>query len=96
MRWMDFPLLFASLFIVVIDNCSPYAVTMTTTTDHHYDHHDYHHHDRIQRCCTIMGRKETDEMSSAQIMYPLMQCADVFFLKVRSNSSKTPATIFCK
>ena len=28
-----------------------------------------------------MGRKETDEMSSAQIMYPLMQRADVFFLK---------------
>jgi len=36
---------------------------------------------RIQRCCTIMGRKETDEMSAAQIMYPCMQCADVFFLK---------------
>ena len=37
---------------------------------------------RIQRCCTIMGRKETDEMSAAQIFYPCMQCADVFFLKV--------------
>ncbi|CAM9202836.1 unnamed protein product, partial [Heterosigma akashiwo] len=37
---------------------------------------------RIQRCCTIMGRKESDEMSSAQIFYPCMQCADVFFLKV--------------
>jgi len=36
---------------------------------------------RIQRCCTIMGRKESDEMSSAQIFYPCMQCADVFFLK---------------
>lgn len=36
---------------------------------------------RIQRCCTIMGRKETDEMSAAQIFYPCMQCADVFFLK---------------
>ena len=35
---------------------------------------------RIQRCCTIMGRKETDEMSAAQIMYPCMQCTDVFFL----------------
>eukprot|EP00595_Chromulina_sp_UTEXLB2642_P001696 CAMPEP_0196765858 /NCGR_PEP_ID=MMETSP1095-20130614/14436_1 /TAXON_ID=96789 ORGANISM="Chromulina nebulosa, Strain UTEXLB2642" /NCGR_SAMPLE_ID=MMETSP1095 /ASSEMBLY_ACC=CAM_ASM_000446 /LENGTH=188 /DNA_ID=CAMNT_0042124963 /DNA_START=467 /DNA_END=1030 /DNA_ORIENTATION=+ len=28
-----------------------------------------------------MGRKETDEMSAAQIFYPCMQCADVFFLK---------------
>lgn len=36
---------------------------------------------RIQRCCTIMGRKEADEMSAAQIFYPCMQCADVFFLK---------------
>ena len=36
---------------------------------------------RIQRCCTIMGRKEEDEMSAAQIFYPCMQCADVFFLK---------------
>ncbi len=38
---------------------------------------------RIQRCCTIMGRKDTEEMSAAQIFYPCMQCADVFFLKVR-------------
>ena len=37
---------------------------------------------RIQRCCTIMGRKDTEEMSAAQIFYPCMQCADVFFLKV--------------
>lgn len=36
---------------------------------------------RIQRCCTIMGRKDTEEMSAAQIFYPCMQCADVFFLK---------------
>jgi len=36
---------------------------------------------RIQRCCTIMGRKESDEMSAAQILYPCMQCADIFFLK---------------
>jgi tyrosyl-tRNA synthetase len=28
-----------------------------------------------------MGRKETDEMSAAQIFYPCMQAADVFFLK---------------
>lgn len=36
---------------------------------------------RILRCCTIMGRSESDEMSAAQIMYPCMQCADIFFLK---------------
>eukprot|EP01038_Epipyxis_sp_PR26KG_P006800 gene6800-9315_t len=36
---------------------------------------------RIQRCCTIMGRKEADEMLASQIFYPCMQCADVFFLK---------------
>ncbi|KAG5175381.1 tyrosine--tRNA ligase [Tribonema minus] len=36
---------------------------------------------RIQRCCTIMGRSETEEMSSAQVFYPCMQCADVFYLK---------------
>jgi tyrosyl-tRNA synthetase len=36
---------------------------------------------RIQRCCQIMGRNETDELSAAQIMYPCMQCADIFFLK---------------
>ncbi len=38
---------------------------------------------RIKRCCTIMGRQEGDDnVSSAQIFYPCMQCADVFFLKV--------------
>jgi len=36
---------------------------------------------RIQRCCTIMGRKDSDELSAAQIFYPCMQCADIFFLK---------------
>jgi tyrosyl-tRNA synthetase len=34
---------------------------------------------RITRCSQIMGR--TDEnLSAAQIMYPCMQCADIFFL----------------
>ncbi len=28
-----------------------------------------------------MGRAETDELSAAQIFYPCMQCADIFFLK---------------
>lgn len=36
---------------------------------------------RIKRCCTIAGRKEGDELSASQIMYPCMQCADIFFLK---------------
>jgi len=36
---------------------------------------------RIKRCCTIMGRKDSEEMPAAQIFYPCMQCADVFFLK---------------
>lgn len=37
---------------------------------------------RIIRCSQIMGRAETDELSAAQIFYPCMQCADIFFLKV--------------
>lgn len=37
---------------------------------------------RVKRCCTIMGRQEGgDDISSSQIFYPCMQCADVFFLK---------------
>ncbi|CAM9406008.1 unnamed protein product, partial [Phaeothamnion confervicola] len=36
---------------------------------------------RITRCCTIMGRAESEDMPAAQIMYPAMQCADIFFLK---------------
>lgn len=45
---------------------------------------------RIIRCSQIMGRSETSEdgeggvnlnLSAAQIMYPCMQCADIFFLK---------------
>lgn len=36
---------------------------------------------RIIRCTQIMGRSETDDLSAAQIMYPAMQCADIFFLK---------------
>ncbi|KAK9807376.1 hypothetical protein WJX73_009080 [Symbiochloris irregularis] len=36
---------------------------------------------RILRCGQIMGRSESDDLSAAQIMYPCMQCADIFFLK---------------
>lgn len=39
---------------------------------------------RIIRCCTIMGRAESDDLSAAQIFYPAMQCADIFHLKVRT------------
>jgi tyrosyl-tRNA synthetase len=35
---------------------------------------------RIKRCCQIMGRKDGDELSSSQIIYPCMQCADIFEL----------------
>ncbi|KAF6141615.1 hypothetical protein GIB67_001167 [Kingdonia uniflora] len=36
---------------------------------------------RIMRCCQIMGRSDSDELTAAQIFYPCMQCADIFFLK---------------
>nr|XP_043624301.1 tyrosine--tRNA ligase 1, cytoplasmic-like isoform X1 [Erigeron canadensis] len=36
---------------------------------------------RITRCCQIMGRNEQDDLTAAQIFYPCMQCADIFFLK---------------
>jgi tyrosyl-tRNA synthetase len=36
---------------------------------------------RIKRCCQIMGRNEQEELAYAQIFYPCMQCADIFFLK---------------
>jgi tyrosyl-tRNA synthetase len=38
-------------------------------------------YDRIVRCSQIMGRKEKEGLYAAQIMYPCMQCADIFFLK---------------
>jgi tyrosyl-tRNA synthetase len=36
---------------------------------------------RVKRCSQIMGRAAGDEMPSAQILYPCMQCADIFYLK---------------
>lgn len=36
---------------------------------------------RITRCSQIMGRAEGEELSAAQIFYPCMQCADIFFLR---------------
>ena len=35
---------------------------------------------RIKKCCQIMGRLE-GSLTAAQILYPLMQCTDVFFLQ---------------
>ncbi|KAI3984077.1 hypothetical protein MKX01_035204 [Papaver californicum] len=35
----------------------------------------------IGLCCQIMGRSDQDELTAAQILYPCMQCADVFLLK---------------
>ena len=36
---------------------------------------------RIKKCGQIMGREEGDDIPTSQIMYPCMQCADIFFLK---------------
>ena len=36
---------------------------------------------RIIRCAQIMGRSEKDTLSAAQIIYPCMQAADIFYLK---------------
>jgi tyrosyl-tRNA synthetase len=36
--------------------------------------------DRIKRCGQIMGRKDEETLSAGQIMYPCMQCTDIFFL----------------
>jgi len=35
---------------------------------------------RVKRCGQIMGRGEGDENPSAQIMYPCMQAADIFYI----------------
>jgi len=37
---------------------------------------------RINRCCQIMGRKESESLQASQIFYPCMQCADIFYLGV--------------
>jgi tyrosyl-tRNA synthetase len=36
---------------------------------------------RIIRCGQIMGRNEEEVMQASQILYPCMQCADIFYLK---------------
>ncbi len=37
--------------------------------------------DRTTRCCQIMGRDEKSSLQTSQLLYPCMQCADIFFLK---------------
>jgi tyrosyl-tRNA synthetase len=37
---------------------------------------------RIQKCATIMGKKESDSLKVSQLFYPCMQCTDIFFLDV--------------
>ncbi|MFX1274364.1 MAG: tyrosine--tRNA ligase [Promethearchaeota archaeon] len=37
---------------------------------------------RVKRCTQIMGRSESDKLNASQILYPLMQAADIFYLNV--------------
>lgn len=37
---------------------------------------------RMIKCTSIAGRSESDNLSTSQILYPAMQCADIFFLNV--------------
>ncbi|MBN2156519.1 MAG: tyrosine--tRNA ligase [Candidatus Lokiarchaeota archaeon] len=37
---------------------------------------------RTLRCTQIMGRKDTDELLTSQVLYPMMQCADIFYMDV--------------
>jgi tyrosyl-tRNA synthetase len=36
---------------------------------------------RIKKCTTIMGKRTKEDMEISQLLYPCMQCADIFFLK---------------
>jgi tyrosyl-tRNA synthetase len=38
--------------------------------------------DRVKRAVTIMGRKEGDSLSAAQLFYPAMQVADIFRMDI--------------
>ena len=38
--------------------------------------------DRVRRAITIMGRKEGESLSSAQIFYPIMQATDIFEMDI--------------
>ncbi|XWS19223.1 hypothetical protein CRYUN_Cryun32bG0112500 [Craigia yunnanensis] len=50
---------------------------------------------RIMRCCQIMGRSsEQDELSAAQILYPCMQCADIFSLSYKTILAVSKEPLF--
>ncbi len=36
---------------------------------------------RILRCSQIMGRTEAEAQQGSQVLYPMMQCSDIFYLK---------------
>ena len=36
---------------------------------------------RIKKCGMIMGRQDDGNLTAAQILYPIMQCTDIFYLK---------------
>jgi tyrosyl-tRNA synthetase len=40
---------------------------------------------RVLRTTQIMGREASDTLSTSQIMYPLLQCADIFILKATAT-----------
>ena len=37
---------------------------------------------RVLKCTQIMGRENSDDLAASQILYPIMQCADIFYLGV--------------
>ena len=37
---------------------------------------------RIKKCCTIMGKGENATLSMGQMLYPCMQCADIFHMEL--------------
>jgi tyrosyl-tRNA synthetase len=36
---------------------------------------------RLLRCSQIMGRTESETLQGSQVLYPMMQCSDIFYLK---------------
>ena len=36
---------------------------------------------RLLRCSQIMGRTESEAQQGSQVLYPMMQCSDIFYLK---------------
>ena len=37
---------------------------------------------RIKKCCTIMGKNSEASLSMGQMLYPCMQCADIFHMEL--------------